>query len=234
MKRPSSRTSRNAASSLWISGPYSALTSTSGIVCMLRHLSCGPPPVHEIRREEQYACNDRIFHVMERVVEPLVAGAEPVARADEGERPERRSDESQAEERSQWHLEDAGRNRDERAKNGSQRPDQHARLVPAAEPRVGAIEPLRRHVQPAAAPLEQLPAPEASDRPTDDGAGEVAEGRSERKRDHCASTDADVSAEDHDARSREDTSCDGAADEGDELASDRQDGTQREQPEDGV
>src|SRR6476660_1411743 len=108
MNRSLSSTSRNAASSRGISGSYSARTSTSGIVCTLGHSSGGHPPVDQIRRAEHDACHDRVFDVTEVVLEVPVARAEGVADADKGERPERRADEREAEERRERHLEDPG------------------------------------------------------------------------------------------------------------------------------
>src|SRR5207248_8703574 len=115
MKRSLSSTSRKAASSRGISGSYSARTSTRGIVCTRDHSSRSPPPVHQIRQCENDACRDRVLDVAEVVLEALVARAEGVADADEGERPQSRADERQAQEERERHLEDPRRDRDERA-----------------------------------------------------------------------------------------------------------------------
>src|SRR5215467_4952026 len=114
MKPLPSRTSRNAASSRGISGSYSARTSTRGIVCTRGNSSRSPPPVDEIRQREHDACCDRELDVAEVVLEALVARAEGIADADERERPHGGADERQAEELQERHLEDPGRNRDER------------------------------------------------------------------------------------------------------------------------
>src|SRR5581483_7239656 len=94
-----SSTSRNAASSRGISGSYSARTSTSGIVCTRGHSSHSPSPVHEIRHRGDDACGDCVLDVAEVVLEALVARAERIADADEGERPEPGAHEGEAEER---------------------------------------------------------------------------------------------------------------------------------------
>src|SRR6266702_3664675 len=105
MKRCPSSTSRKAASSRGISGSYSARTSTRGIVCTRGHSSRSPPPVHQIRQCENDACRDRVLDVAEVVLEALVARAEGVADADEGERPQGGPDESEKQERRRRHLE---------------------------------------------------------------------------------------------------------------------------------
>src|SRR6185437_240727 len=104
MKPLPSSTSRNAASSRGISGSYSARTSTSGIVCTRDNSSHSPFPVDQIRQRHDDAYPDRVLDVAEVVLEALVARAEGIADADEGERPERGADECQAQERSQGHL----------------------------------------------------------------------------------------------------------------------------------
>src|SRR5437868_10243796 len=113
MKRPSSRTSRKAASSLGISGPYSALTSTSGIVCTIVHFSPRSPFVDQIRDDDDDDRDDAVLDVVEAVVEALVAGAEPVADPGNRECPDRRADEREDGLRRQRHLEDTGRDGDE-------------------------------------------------------------------------------------------------------------------------
>src|SRR5438477_9764511 len=93
MKFPSSRTSRKAASSLGISGPYSALTSTSGIVCTRLHFSPSSPPIDQIGHKQDDAEHDGVLDETEGVVGAVVRGAERVAGSGEGERPDRRADE---------------------------------------------------------------------------------------------------------------------------------------------
>src|ERR1700757_3067408 len=98
MNRSLSSTSRNAASSRGISGSYSARTSTRGIVCTRGHFSHSDPTVDQIRQRDDDAQGDCVLDVAEVVLEAVVARAEAVADADEGERPDRRPDQSQAEE----------------------------------------------------------------------------------------------------------------------------------------
>src|SRR5215469_5545211 len=122
MKPLPSSTSWKAASSRGISGSYSARTSTSGIVCTRRNSSRSHPTVDQKCDAEQDGCDDRVLDVAEVVLEVLVARAEPVADADEGERPDRRSDRGEAEELRKRHLEDPRGDRDERADERRQRP----------------------------------------------------------------------------------------------------------------
>src|SRR5579862_6216802 len=177
MKRSLSRTSRNAASSRGISGSYSARTSTRGIVCTRGNFSRSYPPVDQIRHHSQDAYRNQVLDVAEVVLEVLVARAERIADADEGERPDGRAEQCQAEELHERHLEQAGRDRDERADDRRERSDQNAGPAPAPKPRVGAVEALRRDVEPAAVMLEQLAPSPASDQPADETAEEVADGR---------------------------------------------------------
>src|SRR4029079_15232958 len=133
MKPLPSRTSRTAASSRGISGSYSARTSTRGIVCTRGHFSHSDPAVHERRQRGDDPYDDRVLDVAEVVLEALVARPEGIADADEGERPERRPDQRQAEEARERHLEDPRRNRDEGTDHGRHRPDEHPGPVPALE-----------------------------------------------------------------------------------------------------
>src|SRR5205809_121153 len=77
----------SSASSLGISGSYSALTSTRGIVCTRGHFSHRDPPVHQVRQRGDDAYRDRVLRVAEAVVEAAIARAEPVTGAGERERP---------------------------------------------------------------------------------------------------------------------------------------------------
>src|SRR5215470_3224184 len=104
MKALPSRTSRNAASSRGISGSYSARTSTRGIVCTRRNSSRSHPPVDQIRHRNHDAYCDCVLHVAKAMLEMLVARAQAVADPDEGERPDRRADQGQAEELRERHL----------------------------------------------------------------------------------------------------------------------------------
>src|SRR5215467_9195539 len=114
MNCPSSRTSRNRASSSGISGAYCALTSTSGILCTAPHCSGLPPSVSEIHREEQDTCKDDELGVAEGVVEALVARPERVAGACDSEGPDGGADRGQRGVRAERDVEDARRDRDER------------------------------------------------------------------------------------------------------------------------
>src|SRR5580765_1204927 len=116
MKRPSSRTSRKAASSWGISGPYSALTSTSGIVCIRPHFSLRPPPVHQIHGEDDDTGHDRVLDEAEAMVDPVVARAGGVADPREREGPDGPADRDENGKRHERHLEDPGRDGDERTK----------------------------------------------------------------------------------------------------------------------
>src|SRR5260370_18815539 len=114
MSCPPPSTSRKRASSSGISGAYCALTSTSGI-CTATHFSGLRPPVDKIRREEQNACNDCVFGVLEVVVEALVAPPEAEAGAGDPEGPDRGADDRVQAVGRERHLEDPGGNRDEGA-----------------------------------------------------------------------------------------------------------------------
>src|SRR5438874_4750925 len=230
-----SRTSRNAASSRGISGSYSARTSTRGIVCTRGHSSRRPSPVHQIRQPDDDACHDRVLDVAEVVLEVVVALAERVTDAHEGERPDGRAEESQAEELRERHLEQPRWNRYERAEDGRDRPDQHTGPAPAPEPRVRPVEPIRRDVEPAAVALEQLAATPAADQPAGEAAEEVPDRRCERDRQVGAGSRAEVGAEERDAVGTcEHAGSDGAAHERDELAPDGEKRAEREQTEHGV
>src|SRR5438045_347972 len=169
MKFPSSRTSRKAASSLGISGPYSALTSTSGIVCTALHFSPTSPSVDQIHRPEHDAGDDGVLDVAEVVIEAVVVRTEAVAGAREREGPDRGADCRVDRVRDKLHLEDTGRDGDERADDRRYPSDEDADVPPATEPRLGATELRRREVEPAAVSLDQRAPAEASNRPPDEG-----------------------------------------------------------------
>jgi hypothetical protein len=169
------------------------------------------------------------------VVEALVARAEPVARAGDREGPDRRSGERQRGVRREWHLEDAGGDRDERAHDGRDPPDQDADVAPAVEPALRAVEALGRHVQPAAAALEQRAPAAQPDPPADDAADGVAERPGERHHDERPRAEADLRAEEGDVvRGAEDARGDGSRVQHHELARRGEDGVDRHQHEDGV
>src|SRR6476469_4527363 len=93
MKPPSSRTPRKAASSLGMSGPYSALTSTSGIFCIRLNFSLRPPAVDQIRGQEHDRSRDGVLEEAESVIGAVVRGSEPITGAGEADRPHRGTDE---------------------------------------------------------------------------------------------------------------------------------------------
>src|SRR5579871_846702 len=161
MNWPVSSTSLKAASSLGMSGPYSALTSTSGIA-MRSHFSLRDPPIDQIRREEDDDGDDGVLEVAERVIRAVVGGAEAVARAREGEGPDRGANRGEHGVRREPHLEDAGRDRDERADERCDPAERDAQLSPPREPCLGAIELRGREMEPAAMTFEQRTAAEAS------------------------------------------------------------------------
>src|SRR5690348_12390018 len=169
MNAPDSSTARKRASSSGISGSYCDWTSTSGIVTA-RHCSCPHPSEGEIRRAEHDTCHDRIFRVFEAVIEVLVARAERVADACDHERPDGGADRGVERVRREPHLEDARRDRDERAHERRHAPDEDAEVPPAPEPPLGTVEPFRRHVQQPTMALEQGTAAAQADPPADERA----------------------------------------------------------------
>src|SRR6185437_11258416 len=188
MNCPLSRTSANRASSSARTGAHWALTSTRGICCTATHFS----GVDQIRRQHENACNDDVFDVLEVGVEACVARAEPVADAGEGERPDRGTDERQNGVRSERHLEDTGRDRDERADERRHAPDEDADVAPPLEPPLGTVETLRSHVQPAAPALEQRTAAVAPDPPADQRSDEVTERPGEGDHEEGPDAEADL------------------------------------------
>src|SRR6266550_3202074 len=94
MNSPLSRTSRKRASSCGFSGTYWEWTSTSGIFTA-SHFSGVHESIDEIRHQDENACKDRVFDVVEVVVETLVARAQSVARAGDRECPDRRAEQRQ-------------------------------------------------------------------------------------------------------------------------------------------
>src|SRR5436853_1234503 len=201
MNWPVSSTSLKAASSLGMSGPYSALTSTSGIA-MRSHFSLPYPPVDEIRRRQNDDRGDRVLDVAEVVIEAVVVRAEAVAGSGERERPDRGADEREERVRRERHLEDAGRDRDEGTDDRRDATERDAEIPPAVEPRLGFVEFRRREMEPAAVPLEQRPAAEASNPPADECAEEVAERPGERHDDEGSRTVVHMPAEQREPRHR--------------------------------
>src|SRR5256886_346340 len=166
-------------------GSYCAFTSTSGIGGTIRE-SRRPPPAHQqIGRETDDRGDDRVFHIAEVVVEPLVAPSEPVAHSREPEGPDRRADQRQHAVAPEAHPEDSRGDRDERPDHGRDAADQHREVIPAVEPTLGPVELLGAQVQPASAALEQRPPAVAPDRPTYDRAEQIAERACQGHRDVC-------------------------------------------------
>src|SRR5438270_9121503 len=91
MNWPVSSTSLKAASSLGMSGPYSALTSTSGIA-MRVHFSLRHGAIDQIRGKEDDPRDDRVFDVVEVVIEAVVVRTQAVTDAGDCERPDRGAD----------------------------------------------------------------------------------------------------------------------------------------------
>src|SRR4051794_33571202 len=112
MNCPVSSTSLKAASSWGINGPYSALTSTSGIA-MRPNFSPSAPPVDQNRRVEHDEGRHGDLDVAELVVEAVIVRPEAVPGSSEREGPDRRADRRVDRVRDELHLEDAGRDRDE-------------------------------------------------------------------------------------------------------------------------
>src|SRR5581483_9775568 len=129
MNWPPSRISRKRASSSGISGAYCALTSISGIGGTAS-TNCSPA-VDEIRRGSDDACNHEVFHVLEAVVEAVVARPECIADAGNGEGPDGGADGRQRGVRAERHLERARRDGDERTDDGRDAADEHADVAPA-------------------------------------------------------------------------------------------------------
>src|SRR3954451_6662463 len=235
MKPWPSRTSRNAASSRGISGSYSARTSTRGIVCTRGHFSLSHPPIDQIRQQGDDAYDDRVLDIAEAVIKAAIARTEPVAGACKGEGPHGGTCEREQRVRKQPHLEDPGRDRDEGADDRRYPAEEDGGVPPAVEPRLGAIEPLGREVEPATVAFEQGPSSVAADRPADERAHEIAERAREGERDIGAGAVADPASEErHALAGRGDPRSDRSGIEHHELARRREEGVDRHQPEDGV
>src|SRR5438105_1652653 len=164
MNWPFSSTPRKAAASWGISGSYSARTSTSGIA-MRPNFSLRSPPIRQIRRSEHDEGRDGELDVAEVVIEAVVVRPEAVARAGERERPNGGANRRVDRVRSELHLEDAGRDGDERADERSDAADQDADVPPALEPPLGLVELRGREMEPAAVALEERPSAVPSYRP---------------------------------------------------------------------
>src|SRR4051794_27946641 len=214
MNWPLSRTSANRASSSERTDANWALTSTRGICCTRSHFS----GVDEIRRQDENACNDGVFDVLEVAVEVGIARAQSVADAGEREAPDRRSHERQERVRAERHPEDAGRNRDERTDDRSEAADENANVPPPVEPAFGTVEIARSEVQPTAPALDERTAAASPRPPADQRTAEIAEGSCKGDHDEGADPEADLRAEERDVMRRRDrTGGERAADEHHEL-----------------
>src|SRR5437763_2198979 len=145
-----SRISRKRASSSGIRGAYSALMSTSGIVCTASHSSCTYPAVQEIRRQRDNTCTDRVVGVAEVVMRVRVSGAERPAGGGEPEAEDGAPDEREAEELAEGDAHDACRDRHERTDERRRQPDRDGPVVEPVEPALGPVELRVRDVDVAA------------------------------------------------------------------------------------
>src|SRR5207245_4989864 len=137
-----------------ISGAYCALTSTSGIFGTPSN-GRGAASQHDADNRDDYQAEDRVLRIPEAVVEAVVALPDTPTDAGQGEAPDRRAHERQHGVRPERCAEDAGGNGDERADDRSQPAEEDRPSLPAVEPALGVVEPLRREVQPPPAALEQ-------------------------------------------------------------------------------
>src|SRR5262245_11630594 len=130
MKRPLSRARENASFSSGIRGAYCALTSTSGIGGTAAHRRGATPPDDQVSGKG----NDRNRHedldITERVVELLPACAERIPGGCEPERPDRAADRGQGRVARKRSLEDAGGDRDERARDRREAADEDGPVLP--------------------------------------------------------------------------------------------------------
>src|SRR5215210_8850037 len=163
MNSPEASTSSKRSRSVSRSGAYCALTSTSGI-CTARKATRPASADQEIGNERDEDRGDRVVDVVELLVERLPARAERPADARERETPDRRPQKREDGVAPEGEAEDAGGNRDEGARDGRDPPDEDGRVAPPVEPVLGAREPMRRQVQPAAAALQERAAAVPADR----------------------------------------------------------------------
>src|SRR5215207_4738993 len=199
MNAPEASTSSNRVRSSSISGAYCALTSTSGICTTGK--GTGAPTAHQqIRHADHDPCRDRVVHVVEVLVEGLPAGAEGVADRREDHAPECRAHEREDRVAPEWSPEDAGGDRDERARNRRDPPHEDGPVAPALEPALGPRELLRREVQPTAVALEVWPPAVDPDRPAEYRADRVPDRPRKYHRHPRAETVVELVPEEHDTR----------------------------------
>src|SRR5205823_5577250 len=233
MKTPASSTSARRSFSSGRSGAYCALTSTSGIGRTASESSRAPAQ-HEPCRGSDDGEPDRVVDEPEVAVEALPAPADRPADAGGREAPDRRANERQDRVRGEPHPEDARRDRDERADDGRDSPQEDSPVAPPVEPALGPVELLRREVEDAPAILEQRPAAVGADPPADDRAGEIADRAGERHREERPEGRRDPRSEERHVLGRERAGRERAGVDHDELARRREDRVDRHQGEDGV
>src|SRR5690242_1535277 len=198
MNSAESTTSRTRSRSSGISGAYCALTSTSGIRGTATESRGARHAGNQRDDENDDDPDNEIVHVAEITVDMLVPGPQAPACAGKGERPDRGADQGPEDVTPERHLENARRDRDERAHHGRDAADEHGKVVPPLEPPLRAGKPIRPEMEEPAVPLEQRPTSVAADRPPQDPADEVAEGSRERHHDIRRCVRRDVVAEEHD------------------------------------
>src|SRR5690348_7807570 len=167
-------------------------------------------------------------------MEALVVAPEGVPDPRQRERPDRRADRCEPQVRPERHLENAGRDGDERAHDGRDPAEQDGPAVVPVEPALGPLEPLRTEVQEATVPLDERPASLAPDRPAGDRADDVAESSRERHHQERREARLDLVAEEDDVLRGERTRGECARVDHYQLARGREDRVDRHQHEDGV
>src|SRR5438270_5888741 len=233
MKTPASSTSARRSFSSGRSGAYCALTSTSGIGRTASESSRAPAQ-HEPCRGSDDGERDRVVDEPEVAVKALPASADRPPDAGEREAPDRRPEERRDRVRREPHPEDTGGDRDERANDGGDPPDEDGPVAPAVEPALGAVELLGREVEEAPASLEQRPAAVGADPPAGDRADEVADRSGERHREECPERRRDPRPEERHVLRGECASRERAGVDHDELARRGKDRVDRHQAEDRV
>src|SRR4051794_23921445 len=182
MNRPVSSVRANASCSFGISGAYCALTSTWGIDMAGSHRSRAAPaqcPQGDRREDREH---DGDLDEAEVVVQRVPVPPERPAGAREHEAPDRVADQREHVVAGKRALENTGRDRHEGAGHGRDTTDEHGPRVPALEPSLGALELLRRQVEPPATALEERTAAALADPPADVGADLVADDAREHDR----------------------------------------------------
>src|SRR5689334_11588425 len=199
MKTPESST---PAIRSWICGirrSYWALTFTRG-VSGTTGVESREPPKEEVQHHERHSCHERDVEV---VVEVLVVGPERIPDRGEGKGPGGRAGNRPPQVRPEPHLEHAGWDRDERAHDRGDAPEQDGPSVMPVEPALRSLEPAATEVEQARVPLGERPAAVAADAPAGDRADEIAERAGERHRHVRPTVRVDPVAEERDMLRRE-------------------------------